>query len=317
MRFPFIMAPEGDNGGGGGGGATILSQGAATATTTTTQPNQQSGDAGQPPQFDFRAQLDDQGNFKPGWHGALPDDLKPHSESIGKYPNPLEMMRGLANAQKLIGQRKEIKPPGPEAKPEEIAAWRKTIGVPEAATIEAYGIKAPEKLPEGVSWDEEAAKGFTTKAHELGLTPAQVQGLIAYDVERQGGAFGKSKAAIEAHVAAQREMLTKEWGDKFEENKARAMKTAQLLGIDPTDAEIGNSAKLIKALHAASSLIQEDKLLASDKVGLGLTGPAQAEDIMRNPANPWNAAYWGKQGKEKQMEAQALIQRLNGVKMPA
>lgn len=312
MRFPFIMAPEGDN---GGGSATILSTGAQPAPAPT--PNQQGGDAGQSAQFDFRAHLDEQGNFKPGWHGSLPEDLKPYGESIGKYPNPVEMMRGLANAQKLIGQRKEVKPPGPDAKPEEIAAWRKTIGVPEAATVEAYGIKKPEQLPEGVSWDDEAAKGFTTKAHELGLTPAQVQGLIAYDMERQGGAFGKSKAAIEAHVAAQREMLTKEWGDKFEENKARAMKTAQLLGIDPTDAEIGNSAKLIKALHAASSLIQEDKLLASDKVGLGLTGPAQAEDIMRNPNNPWNAAYWGKQGKEKQKEAQALIHRLNGVKMPA
>jgi hypothetical protein len=71
---------------------------------------------------------------------------------------------------------------------------------------------------------------------------------------------------------------------------------------------------MIKALHSAASLIQEDKFVASNKVGLGLTGADQAEDIRRNPANPWHAAYHNKEGKERQQQAQSLMMRLQGVK---
>lgn len=308
-----LMQEEGDNGGGGG---TILSGG--NNTPPPSPPPSNTPDNTPPPNsgsWDFRSVLDESGAFKQGWHEALPDDLKPYAGSLGKYPNVTELLRGLGNAQKLIGQRgnQSLKPPGADATPEQLAEWRKVIGVPDDPN--GYGIKKPDQLPEGVDWNDEEAAAFGKLAHELNLTPAQAQKLMEYDLARSGKMVSSSQAKIESFIKEQREALQKEWGDKFQNNVSRALKAAELLGLDPKDAEIGNSAKMIKALAAAAELMTEDKFVGSDKVGLGLTGADQAEDIRRNPANPWHNAYHGKEGKDRQKQAAALIARLNGVKL--
>jgi hypothetical protein len=48
-----------------------------------------------------------------------------------------------------------------------------------------------------------------------------------------------------------------------------------------------------------------------------MDGKAQAEDIRRNPSNPWHNAYIGKEGAARQKEAAALMARLQGVQMAA
>lgn len=302
MRNP-LFAPEGDASA-GGGGQTILNG-----------DQSQQGEQQQqtPAAWDFRSALDDTGAFKQGWHESLPDDLKPYSGSLAKYPNAAELLRGLGNAQKLIGQRpQELKPPGPDATPEQKAAWFKTIGVPEKP--EEYGLKKPDNLPEGVPWSDEDAAAFQAKAHELGLTPAQVQAIAAFDLERATKATAKGQGEITAYIEGQKTALKAEWGEKFEANRDKALATAQILGLDPNDAEIGNSAKMIKALHAASQLMSEDKFVSSDKAGTGMSRADQAEDMARNKLNPWHNALWGREGLERQKQAQELRARLLGVK---
>jgi hypothetical protein len=307
----FLFAPEGGDGGGGGG--TLLSGGAPTSAPDPTPSPTPTPPAGGG-EWDFRSALDDKGAFKQGWVDTLPPDLKDYAGTLGKYPNVAELLRGHGNAQKLIGQRGApgVKVPGPDAKPEEVAAYRKAIGVPDDVT--GYGLKKPDALPEGVEWNEEEVGKFSALAHELGLTPAQAQKLVAYDTERMGKMNAGGKAKLDAFIQGERDALKKEWGENYQNNIGKALKTAELLGLDPKDAEIGNSAKMIKALHSAAALIQEDKFVASNKVGLGLTGADQAEDIRRNPANPWYNAYHGKETKERQAQAQALMMRLQGVK---
>jgi hypothetical protein len=311
----FLFAPEGGDGGGGGG--TLLSGDAgastqAAATTTTAAATTTTATTGG--EWDFRSALDDKGAFKQGWVDTLPPDLKEYAGTLGKYPNAAELLRGHGNAQKLIGQRVApgVKVPGPDAKPEEIAAYRKAIGVPDDVT--GYGLKKPDALPEGVEWNEEEVGKFGALAHELGFIPAQAQKLVAYDTERMAKMNLGDKTKLDTFIQGERDALKKEWGENYQNNIGKALKTAELLGLDPKDAEIGNSAKMIKALYSAAALIQEDKFVASNKVGLGLTGADQAEDIRRNPANPWHAAYNGKEGKERQAQAQALMMRLQGVK---
>lgn len=309
MRNPFLFSPDDGDGGGNGGGQTILGGGDSQQQQQQGQQQQQQAAAG----WDFRSALDDSGSFKQGWHETLPDDLKPYAGSLSKYPNATELLRGLGNAQKLIGQRpQELKPPGPDATPEQKATWFKTIGVPEKP--EEYGLKKPEKLPEGVPWSDEDAAAFAAKAHELGLTPAQVQAIAAFDIERAARGVQKGQGEITAYIEGQKTALKAEWGEKFEANRDKALATAQLLGLDPNDAEIGNSAKMIKALHAASQLMSEDKFVGSDKAGMGMSRADQAEDMLRNKANPWHNALWGREGPERQTQAQQLRARLLGIK---
>lgn len=308
--YPTLREGESGNGDGNGGGSTILSGAQAATAQATTQQTATNGNEGVSQSFDFRSAIEESGSFKAGWHESLPDDLKPYAAEFGKYPNAVELLRGHANKAKMIGQRAEVKPPGADAKPEEVAAWRKTLGVPE--TPEGYGLKAPEKLPEGVQWSDEQAKEFSTLAHTLNLTPDQAQKLVEYDLKRVASIQAKGQENIQAYLQAQSKELSDKWGEKMQENTAKALAAAQLLGLDPKDPEIGNSAKMIQALHAASLLIKEDKLLGSGNSS-GLTNVQQAEDIRRNPNNPWYKAYQGLEGTARQQEAEAFMRRLNGI----
>lgn len=298
----LLFSPD-DGSGAGGGGTTILGE-----------QGQQGGQQQQTPDtWDFRSALDDTGAFKQGWHESLPDDLKPYSGSLAKYPNATELLRGFGNAQTMLGKRpQELKPPGADATPEQKAAWYKTLGVPDKP--EEYGLKKPDNLPDGVPWSDEDATAFAAKAHELGLTPQQVQAIAAFDLDRATKASEKGKGEITAYIEGQKTALKAKWGDKFEANRDKALATAQILGLDPNDAEIGNSAKMIEALHAASQLMSEDKFVGSDKVGVGLSRADQAEDMARNKLNPWHNALWGREGSERQKQAQELRARLLGVK---
>jgi hypothetical protein len=306
LRFP-LFEEAGDGSGGGGGGVTILGGGGGGQGDGQQHQQQQ-----QPQPFDFRSALADDGSFKQDWTSSLPDDLKDYAPTLGKYPNAKELLRGLGNAQKLIGQRPGVKPPGPDAKPEEVAAWRKALGIPDAP--DGYQIAKPEKLPEGVNWSDDDAKAFTAKAHEIGLTPAQVTALTEFDIQRQAAGTTKGKGEIEAYIAKQREELKASWGGDYENNLARAAKTAEFLGIDPKDPELGNSPKMIQALYKASQLIKEDAFVSPDKTGTGMTGQEQADDILHNKNNPLHNALWGREGTERQRLAQETRARLLGYK---
>lgn len=319
--FPkFILeADGGDGGGSGGGGSTTLLSGGASS-----QPAQQQQQASNPNaddngnaggSFDFRSLLDDKGGFRPGWDTSLPDDLKPHAGSLSKYPSPLELMRGHANAAKLIGQKSTLTPPAPDAKPEEIAkfndAIRAATGVPQK--VEDYKIAMPEKLPEGVKLDDAQVKEFTALAHSLNIPPAAAQKLMEFDMKRMSALQQTGQAKLDEFVKAQGAELQKEWGEKMPENLSKAKRAAELLGLDINDPELGNNAKFIKAMHTAAGLMKDDKLIGTDTASVTSGGAAQAEDIRRNPNNQWHKAYHGKEGPERQREAANLIKRLHGV----
>jgi len=317
MKPRFLFSPDGGDGGGGGDGTLLSGGDPAPTPSPTPNPTPTPG-----AEWDFRSALDDKGAFKQGWVDTLPPDLKDYASTLGKYPNVAELLRGHGNAQKLIGQKgaQGIKPPGPDAKPEEIAAFRKALGVPD--DVAGYDIKKPENLPEGVEWNDEDVNGFKKLAHDIGLTPAQAAKLVEYDTARMGAKAVKGKEGLDAFVAGQRDALTKEWGDgydsKIQAAKLFAQEASDYLKVDLLKSGYANDATFIRlaeyAYQCSKDARKEDKFVASNKVGLGLTGADQAEDIRRNPANPWHAAYNGKEGKERQAQAQALMMRLNGVK---
>lgn len=316
---PHITLREGEGGEGtsnGGGGDTLLSGGQSQQSQQNTQqPAQQAtanpADEGAVSKFDFRAAIGEDGNFKPGWADSLPDALKPAKNELGKYANPTELFLGHWNKAQLLGQRQEIKPPAPDAKPEEIAKWRKTIGVPDSP--EGYQFAKPENLPEGMQWSEEAAKNFAKVAHDLNLTPMQAAKLAEFDMAQKQSMLKTGEAKIaELRTQAQTQLKT-EWGENYEKNLAKASQAATKLGADLKDSELANNPKFIKLMLSAGLLMQEDKLVNADGTGSSLSGEAAVEDIRRNQANPWHAAYMGKEGKERQQMAAAHMNRLRGI----
>jgi hypothetical protein len=315
----FILEGEGGDGGSNGGGGTLLSRGSGGSGDGggQQQQQQQQGDGeGGSSAWDFRSALDDKGNFKQGWDASLPDDLKPSAATLAKYPNPLELMRGHANASKLIGQKSTLKAPAPDAKPEDVAKFneqiRGVLGIP--ATPEEYKIAKPENLPQGLAWNDAEVGEFAKLAHSLNIPPAAAQKLVEFDMQRMQKLNASGEAKLNEFVKAQEAELRKDWGADFEVNLGKAAKAAQLAGFDLNDSELANNAKFVKAMLTVSNLIKPDALVGNDRAGLVMDGKAQAEDIRRNTANPWHAAYMGKEGPARQQEAAALMMRLQGVK---
>jgi hypothetical protein len=313
----FLLEGEGGEGGSNGGGGTLLGKGAGSGDGGGGSPPPKAGDGeGGSSAWDFRSVLDDKGNFKQGWDASLPDDLKPSAATLAKYPNPLELMRGHANASKLIGQKSTLKAPAPDAKPEEVAKFneqiREVLGVP--VKVEDYKIAKPDKLPEGLTWNEAEVGEFAKLAHFLNIPPAAAQKLVEFDAQRMAKLNQTGAAKLDEFVQAQEAELRKDWGADFEVNLGKAAKAAQLAGFDLNDSELANNAKFVKAMLTVSNLIKPDALVGNDKAGLVMDGKAQAEDIRRNTANPWHAAYMGKEGPARQQEAAALMMRLQGVK---
>jgi len=312
----FILEGEGGEGGSNGGGGTLLGGAASTAasTATTTTTVAKTGDEGtSSPAWDFRSTLDDKGNFKPGWDTGLPDDLKPSAAALAKYPNPLELMRGHANASKLIGQKSTLKAPAPDAPAAEVEKFnsqiREVLGVP--AKVEDYKIAKPDKLPDGLTWNDAEVGEFAKLAHSLNIPPAVAQKLVEFDSVRMAKLYQTGQAKLDEFVKSQEAELRKEWGVDYDMNYERAVNAAQRIGFDLEKREFNDP---VKAMLIASRMMKPDALVGSDKSSSIMDGKAQAEDIRRNPNNPWHAAYMGREGPSRQKEASDLMMRLNGVK---
>ncbi len=322
IKHTALFNEAGD--GGNEGGGTLLSSAAgasstATTTTTTGNPAAAGGDEHGGTAYDFRTSLDDKGNFRPDWTSGLPADLRDHASVLAKYPNPVEMARGLANAQKMIGQKSTLKAPAPDAKPEEVEKFnsqiRGVLGIPDK--VEDYKVAKPEKLPEGITWDESKASEFAKLAHSLNIPPAAANKIAEWQMNHLGSIAEQGKAKLDEWVKAQDAELRKDWGSDFDVNLGKAAKAAQIAGFDLNDPELGNNAKFVKAMLTVSNLIKPDAFVGADKAGVTMDGAAQAEDIRRNPSNPWHAAYMGREGASRQKEAQAVMARLQGVKLAA
>lgn len=313
----FFLEGEGGDGGSNGGGGTLLGKGAGSGDGggQQQQQQQQGGEGGASP-WDFRTALDDKGNFKAGWDAFLPDDLKPSAATLAKYPSPLELMRGHANASKLIGQKTTLKAPAPDAPAEEVQKFneqiRGVLGIP--ASPDEYKITKPETIPDGLKWEEGDAKEFAKLAHSLNIPPAAAQKLVEFDMQRMAKYGEQGKAKLDEFVKTQEAELRKDWGADFEVNLGLAAKAAQVVGFDINDSELANNAKFVKAMLTVSRMIKPDALVGSDKASTVMDGKAQAEDIRRNTSNPWHAAYMGKEGPSRQQEAAAMMMRLQGVK---
>jgi len=329
--FPrFFLEGEGgdggSNGGGGASGGSTLLGGAAGGSSGAGQgdgskagsgASGHAGDGGSPGAWDFRSSLDDKGNFRPGWDANLPDDLKASAAALAKYPNPLELMRGHVNASKLIGQKTALKAPAPDAKPEEVAKFnaqiREVLGVP--AKAEEYKLTKPDNLPQGLSWDEAKVGDWQKFFHENNIPPAIADKIVAKQAAEIASQADAGKGKLDEWVKSQEAELLKEWGADYDANLGLAAKAASIAGFDLNDSELGNNAKFVKAMLTVSRLISPDKLVGGDKAATVMDGAAQAEDIRRNPNNPWHKAFMGQEGDARQREAAALMARLQGVKV--
>jgi len=172
-----------------------------------------------------------------------------------------------------------VRVPGQDAKPEDIAAFQRALGVPDKP--DGYGLVKPEKLPDGVAWDDQHIAKFTETAHKLGLTPAQVKGLAEFQTAYVGEAAAMTRAEIEKGIALEKETLSKRFGENIGQAVSAANALANVKGIpdtmkaviskgafDPQSPEFWGADSLEFAAFVAKAL-GEDRVVGSSKVVSG------------------------------------------------
>lgn len=129
---------------------------------------------------------------------------------LSRYSSEKDVIDALIAAQNKISSG-GLKAPLPEnPTPEEMAAWRAENGVP--LTPKDYGIKVPDGT------DPTQTEEFLATAHELNMTPAQVEKMIAWKTTTDQKAM-EQRAELDASARqAGTDELRQDWGPEYKLN---------------------------------------------------------------------------------------------------
>lgn len=246
-----------------GGQAPTTTTGSAASSTQTTQPAQQMQMPGtmkldaNPAPTDTQQQafkvadiIGEDGSFKEGWTSKFEG-----ADSLGKYKNVDELVKGFVNANQLIGKKFDgVKKPGEGASEEEIKAWRSYIGVPD--NVDGYQI--PDEYKD--DYDEASFKEFAAFAHKHNIPAETAQELLRY----QDTLYRKNNEEFvrrveEASKQAQ-EHFRKEWGPQYERNATILRQSLIDAGIDVDDSSFAmalNNPYILEALYEKAARYQE------------------------------------------------------------
>jgi len=158
------------------------------------------------------------------------EDLRKHAE---RFNSPLEMTK--ANKELRQKMSKAVIPPSKNASEDEIATYRKVMGVPETPDGYEYPAMPPgTEMPENLKTLREEWSAFFHENH----VPKSV---VAKLVDKYGGQVTKESTDIGKmnveHLAQSQAKLKEEWGSEYETNMQLASLTArELLGDDYEEA---------------------------------------------------------------------------------
>ena len=122
--------------------------------------------------------------------------------------------------------------PGEDAKPEDVAAFHKALGVPEDPN--GYELDKVE-LPEGMTFDTERAAAMAPILQKMGVTPAAAKALVEADAAYQAQRQTAIESEFSAEIEKGRGELDQEWvkaGKSVAEQEA-AGRTAWKAFTDP------------------------------------------------------------------------------------
>jgi len=210
------------------------------------------------------------------WRAALPDELKAHP-GLQKFKDVATLAKSYIAAEGAIGADKVVLP-GRNATEEQRRTFFTAIGCPEAP--EKYEL--PKELPPDFKPDQAQATAFFKLAHEIGLTPAQAQRIVRFDVDRELAAKAGGATTLEQERTTSQAALRQQWGNAYDENVAMAKDAVRQLGGDELvkvldETGIGNVPSMVKAFAQVGRYMREDQLIGAGRAARFAMGPAEAK----------------------------------------
>jgi len=258
---------------------SLLDTGAATnadapvATETSTAPTQHTG------------YVKDDGSFSEGWIDKLPDEVADYKSSIKNFKSVPDLVKALGNANALIGKKLGV--PNEKSSPEEVTAFRRSLGVPDS--IEEYKF-APDALPEGMTWDDNNVKNYAEIAHKHNIPPSAMKALVTEHAKMEHFKMQGMQAQIEKQHVDAVNTLKKEWGGEFDKNIGLAKQAAKIAGVNANSQGFADP-EVVRGFVRMAQMMSEDKVGRSMSGSEFMTGSARAKDIMSNPDNSWHKRY--------------------------
>lgn len=207
------------------------------------------------------------------WRAAIDDTrLRGFAE---RFASPVEAVRSAFELRQKLST--SLTPPGPDARPEQVAEFRRRLGVPDSHA--GYDVALPEGLPEPLLPNEAVQANidaFLQAIHGAGAT----QEVAATAVDWYYGYLAEGLAQQERQQSEAREAaaaeLRREWGgeEAFRRNGELARRAAVALGggrfgrfLEQTKAgglALGDHPEFIRAFTAIGQRMAEDSLLLGE-----------------------------------------------------
>lgn len=245
----------------------------------------------------------------PDWRSSLPETVRSWGE-VTEAKSADQFWQDIGNMRGMVGQ--SVRVPGPDAGPEawaayaekqnqlapgrfvvkpdravpeQLQAYNRAIGVPDAA--EGYLDIQNDAFQEG---EIQIAGAFKNIAHRHGLTPEQYSGVVTDYMEMQRISQAEARKPFDEGIAS----LKGEWGAAFEDRSGKAAGIMEKFGFPPQAIEAFKNgtvdAASMKAVYAMSEAIGTEGMnLTTQQTGNNTAAltPLEAEhrinEIMNGP----------------------------------
>lgn len=177
------------------------------------------------------------------WRVGMDGDLK---EFADRFTSPVDMAKAALDLRKANSSM--IRVPGKDAKPEQVAAFRKAIGAGDSEAAYEAAFSKPADDAE-LSDTDKAVRGKVAQVLLKHNAPVALAGELETVVSEvaEGLEAERERVAVKAREDAQA-ALKKEWGADYESNAALAVRAAQTFGgqdfIDFVNQTVVNGQKL-------------------------------------------------------------------------
>ena len=197
----------------------------------------------------------------PGWVGGLPKEQQQNKE-LWKHPTSGDMVTEYLRMSDKVS-RSIVRPPAEGATPEEVAAYRKEIGIPNGA--DGYDFASIEGLPD-------TDEGFRNRLREACFSAeltqnqaSKVFGEVNRIVSETVTEIAKSNATAQAETI---KLLQKEYGGEYPARVDLAKRALSTFGSPELVAKINsnglaNDFHMIQLLSAVGEKVGGDSLLTA------------------------------------------------------
>jgi hypothetical protein len=239
--------------------------------------------------------LGEDGAFQDGWLDTMPegtfekdDTGKVKRGDLADHKNIGSIIKSYLNKDKLLGTA--IQPLPEKPTDDQVKAYRAKVGCPE--TVEGYEIVKPEKLPEGMAFDDELLANCSKYAHDNHIPKGVFEGLAKLVIDGQTETF---KKVTEANAKFEQEtndkaietatnVLKGKHGAKYDEVVETANRFYDLPGNNEVNKaftelmaehKLNSHPAVVEFFHEAYKMVKADTVPVGESAGGKPTVPGQ------------------------------------------